>query len=547
MIATGFQRLGHWDDEPADPEADRFDQLDDMISTTSQVFLGLTLGCARCHDHKFEPLTARDYYSMAAVFDPLKRPQSGRTELTRPAGTPAELAALAVRDREIEKWNQQSAAARNAFREVFLASGQSQLSAEAVAAFRAAPNQRTEAQKKLVRDSTKQLEAELASAMPEELRRKLAENDCAIAALRAAAPDLPQGYFMEEPSPKPPVTRVLLRGNPSRPGEEVGPAVPAIAAKRPPQFPEAGPRTSRRRLGFAQWLASPENPLTARVLVNRVWQQHFGAGLVRTPSDFGLMGEPPTHPELLDWLAHWFVQDAQWSLKKLHRLILTSRTWRMSRTPNPDYAAADSENRLLSYIPYRRLEVEAIRDSILAVSGRLNPTMFGPPMFPTIPEQAIEANTDKQSIWKPSAESERSRRTVYAFIKRGLVVPMLEVLDLCDTVHSSAHRQVTTVAPQALTLFNGDFVNEQARHLAARLRREAGADASQQIKLAYRLALCRPPRATELNEMLAFLRQETEAARRETLNAPASPQPDESALVQLCRVVLNLNEFVYPD
>lgn len=547
MIATGFQRLGHWDDEPADPEADRFDQLDDIISTTSQVFLGLTLACARCHDHKFEPLTARDYYSMAAVFDPLKRPQNGRTELTRPAGTPAELAALAARDREIERWNQRSAAAREGFRETFLASGQSKLSAEALAAFRAAASQRSEAEKKLVRDATKQLDAELASAIPEELRRKLAENECVIAALRSATPDLPQGYFMEELSSKPPVTHVLLRGNPRRPGEEVGPAVPAIAARRQPQFPAPGPRTSLRRLAFAQWLASPENPLTARVLVNRVWQQHFGVGLVRTPSDFGLMGEPPTHPELLDWLTHWFVQDAQWSLKKLHRLVLTSRTWRMSRTPNPDYAAADSENRLLSFVPHRRLEVEAIRDSMLTVSGRLNPAMFGPPMFPIIPDQAIEANTDKQSIWKPSGESERSRRTVYAFIKRGLVVPMLEVLDLCDTVHSSARRQVTTVAPQALTLFNGDFVNEQARHLAARLQREAGADAKRQIELAYRLALCRPPRASELNEMLEFLRHETEAARRETAQQSPTLPPEELALAQLCRVLLNLNEFVYVD
>lgn len=547
MIATGLQRLGHWDDEPADPDADRFDQLDDIISTTSQVFLGLTLACARCHDHKFEPLTSRDYYSMAAIFSPLKRPQNGRTELTLPAGTRAELANLAARDREIEEWNRENAAAREAFREEFFASGRSNLSAETLDAFRIPINQRSDAQKKLVRDSTKPLDAEIASAMPEELRRKLAEIDRAIAALRTATPDLPQGYFMEEPQAKPSVTHVLMRGNPRRPGEEVGPAVPAIATKRQPQFPEPGPRTSCRRLGLAQWIASPENPLTPRVFVNRVWQHHFGAGLVRTPSDFGLMGEPPTHPELLDWLAHWFSHDAHWSLKKLHRLILTSRTWRMSRTPNPNYASADSENRSLTFVPYCRLEVEAIRDSMLAVSGRLNPVMFGPPMFPTIPDQAIEANTDKQSIWKASSENERSRRTVYAFIKRGLVVPMLEVLDLCDTVNSSARRQVTTVAPQALTLFNGDFVNEQSRHFAARLKREAGPDPRRQIELAYRLALCRRPRASELNEMLEFLQRETVAAGRDTIDQSPALSPEDRALIQICRVILNLNEFVYPD
>jgi hypothetical protein len=383
--------------------------------------------------------------------------------------------------------------------------------------------------------------------MTDDVRRKLADHRRAIDSLRAAIPDLPEGYFMHEPSPKPPATHVLLRGNPNRPGEEVSPAVPAVAVKLQPQFPAPDARTSRRRLGLAQWLAGADNPLTARVLVNRVWQQHFGTGLVRTPSDFGLMGEPPTHPELLDWLAHWFVHDAQWSLKKLHRLILTSRAWRMCRTPNPEDAKADPENRLLSFVPYRRLEVEAIRDSMLAVSGRLNPAMFGPPMFPFIPAQAIEANTDKQSVWKASDETERSRRTVYAFIKRGLVVPLLEVLDLCDTINSSARRQVTTVAPQALTLFTGEFVNEQARHLAARLRREAGKDAGKQIDLAWRLALCRSPREVEALAMREFLRRETEAARSEAANAGGEGSAEERALVQLCRVLLNLNEFVYAD
>ena len=547
LIATGFQRLGHWDDEPADPDTDRFDQLDDMVATTSQVFLGLTLGCARCHDHKFEPLSTRDYYSMVAVFRPLDRPRNGRTELTLPAGSPAELAALASRDREIERLNRAVDAVRAELLQTSFDSGRSQLPPEAITAFQTAPEKRSAEQKKLITSFTKQLNAELSEAMTQDVRRKLADHQRAIQSLRAATPDLPQAYFMHETAPNPPVTHVLRRGNPQRPGDPVSPAVPAIAARHQPQFPNPNARSSRRRLGLAQWLASADNPLTARVQVNRVWQQHFGAGLVRTPSDFGLMGEPPTHPELLDWLAHWFVHDARWSLKGLHRLILTSRTWRMSRAPDPDLLKADPESRLLHYVPYRRLEVEAIRDSMLAVSGRLNSAMFGPSMFPSIPAQALEANTDKQSVWKASDETERSRRTVYAFIKRGLVVPMLEVLDLCDTVSSSARRQVTTVAPQALTLFNGDFVNEQARHLAARLRREAGEAAGKQIELAWRLALCRPPRESETLAMQEFLRRETEAARREATDAGVEGSPEERALVQLCRVLLNLNEFMYVD
>jgi hypothetical protein len=490
MIATGFNRLGHWDDEPADPQADRFDQLDDIVSTTAQAFLGLTLGCARCHDHKFEPLSTRDYYSVVAVFNPLQRPQSGRTELTRPVGSPAQLAALTERDREIERLKQQTNTLA------------------------------------------------------------LAEIETAIQKLRDVAPDLPQAYFLHEPSPKPPVTRVLLRGSAARPGDEVSPAVPAVLVKQQPPFPPPGERTTQRRLGLARWLASADQPLTARLIVNRVWQHHFGYGLVRTPNDFGLMGDPPTHPELLDWLADWFVHDAHWSLKKLHRLIMTSSTYRMSHASNAKYAASDPDDRLLWRMPYRRLDVEVIRDSMLAVSGQLNPKMLGPSMRPRIPQAALEANTDKESIWKPSDDTEASRRTIYTFIKRGLVVPMLEVLDLGDTVSSCPQRQVTTVAPQALTLFNSDFVNEQARHFAARLWKEAGKESRNQIKLAWRLALCRPPTKAEIAAMLEFRQREAErrlagAAKENRARPPADAQ--RAALEQMCRVILNLNEFVYAE
>jgi hypothetical protein len=445
VIATGFLRLGHWDDEPADPLADRYDQLDDIVSTTGQAFLGLTIGCARCHDHKFEPLATRDYYSLVAVFNPLQRPAKGRKELTVP-----------VNGTEVYTWN--------------------------------------------------------------------------------------------EPSAKAPETHVLLRGSPTRFGDLVTPAVPAILVKQQPPFPKSatnaspsaialqgradgppsaatiggradGPpsaaaATTQRRLALAQWIASPQNPLTARVIVNRVWQQHFGQGLVTTANDFGLMGAAPSQPELLDWLSHWFMHDANWSLKKLHHLILTSHAWQMSKSSE-------------SLMHYRRLEVEAIRDSMLAVSGQLNPKRFGPAMKPGIPKAALEANTDKEKVWQPSDEREASRRSIYAFIKRGLVIPMLETLDLADTVSSCPQRQVTTVAPQALTLFNGDFVNQQSHHFATRLRHEAGPDPKQQITLAWKLALSRAPSPNELSAMLTFLQD----------------QP----LEQACRVILNLNEFVYPE
>ena len=410
-IATGFLRLGHWDDEPADKMTDRYDQLDDIVSTTGQAFLGLTIGCARCHDHKFEPLTSEDYYSLVSIFAPLERPTKGRTELT-----------TTFNNTDVYAWR--------------------------------------------------------------------------------------------EPSAKASPSHILLRGSPSRLGKEVQPAVPAILVKQQPTFPSPSETSTRRRLGLAQWIASDSNPLTPRVIVNRVWQQHFGEGLVTTANDFGLMGAPPSHPELLDWLADWFVHDAGWSLKQLHRLLLTSRAWQSVKSED-------------SVVRYRRLEVEAIRDSVLSVSGQLNPKRFGPAFRPTIPIAAIEANTDKNKVWTPSPEPDASRRSIYTFIKRGLVVPMFETLDLADTVSSCPKRQITTVAPQALTLFNGDFVNAQATHFAARLRREAGSDTKARVHLAWKLALCREPNASELSTMEAFLQVEP--------------------LEQLCRVILNLNEFVYPE
>jgi mono/diheme cytochrome c family protein len=571
LIATGFHRLGPWDDEPADQLQDRADQVDDMIRTTSQAFLGVTLGCARCHDHKFDPLTARDYYSLAAVFAPLKRTQSGRSDLDAPAGTRAELAALAQRAQRIAALTNEVAAVRLAFRAQFLASGKSALPAEVVAAFQTDARQQTPAQKELVKKFTPQLDEEVTKALPAATREKIGLAEAAIAELRRVTPDLPRGYFPAEPSPAAPKSFVLLRGSAHSPGPEVFPAVPVALTPKQPGFPAPDEFTTRRRLTLANWIASPDNPLTARVLVNRVWQHHFGEGLVRTPSDFGLIGSAPTHPELLDWLADWFVKEGGWSLKKLHRLILASATWQQASSAyalrfthyadvkrkdvmrNQTALAAhelDPENLLLSRFPCRRLEVEAIRDSMLAVSGRLNPRVGGPSMYPEVPKEALAGSSDPDKIWKPFDEADASRRTVYAFLKRSFVVPMLEVLDVCDTTQSSDKRAVTSIAPQALTLFNGEFVNRQARHFADRLKREAGANAEAQIQLAWRLALARAPKPDELTAMQRFLAEETASQLKEATAAGKNISADEAAhaaLTQMCRVVLNLNEFVYPD
>jgi hypothetical protein len=544
LIALGYFRLGPWDDEPADPAEDRYDQLDDMVSTTSQVFLGLTLGCARCHNHKFEPLSQLDYYRLTAVFNPLERFQNGRSDLDAPAGSPAELVALANRDRRIGELNRQISSVRDEFKPTWLNSGESQLSAEARAAFLAAPAVRTEDQKKLVEQAAKTLENEITAALPAGSKARIAVLNDEISQLRRETPDLVRAYYLHESSGIPPETHVLLRGKPGRPGITALPGFPTVLIAEQSVFPEPDGRTSRRRLTLARWLTDAKNPLTARVIVNRVWQFHFGEGLVRTSSDFGIMGDPPSHPELLDYLASELIRHG-WSLKWLHRQILSSATYRMSKEWRDDYGTKDPENRLWWRFPYRRLEVEAIRDAMLSASGQLNRGMFGPAMHPFIPQEALAGNSDPASIWPAYDEVSASRRTVYAFVKRSLVVPMLEVLDLCDTTKSSARRQITSVAPQALTLFNGRFVIEQAEHFANRLEHEAGPEAAKQIDRAWQLALSRLPNDIERRTMTAYLAAETS---RRTAESPATPEAARrQALVQLCRVIFNLNEFAYPD
>ena len=540
MVATGFHRLGPWDDEPADPITDRYDQLDDLVRTTSEAFLGLTLGCARCHNHKFEPLTAADYYSMAAIYAPLTRPRAGRTELLHPIGGREDLDAFEVRDRQIRAIEDEIRAIRHHARSEFLRSGQSGLPARVVTAFETTEQERDQVQVSIVAEFSYKVAALLEAALPADARRRIVGLEERICELYAETPTTDEAYILHEPRGEPPASFLLIRGSASNPGPEVEPATPAILSVKA-DFPEwhVDSRTSLRRMALARWIASPDNPLTARVIVNRVWQFHFGEGIVRTPSDFGLMGEAPTHPDLLDWLASWFIEN-RWSIKALHRLIMTSNAYRMSKKWSPDHAEADPANFLLWRVPYRRLEVEAIRDSMLAVSGHLNSQMFGPSMYPYVPRAALEGSSDPDTIWKEFDEEDASRRTIYALVKRSLIVPMLEVLDLCDTTKSSAMRKNTAVPTQALTLFNGEFVNRQARYFARRVANLAGPDTPSRIDVAFRLALARSPTPPERRALEAFLEAEEAEGR-------AGEGGRIDALVQLCRVIFNMSEFSYAD
>ena len=548
LIPTGFYRLGPWDSEPADAAQDRHDQLNDMIRATSQVFLGLTLGCARCHDHKFDALTMHDYYRMSAIFAPLERPRSGLEEFDAFVGSAKELSALAHRDRRLREWTQQQHAIRDSYREEYLRSGKSRLPTAVVEAFQTVAAKRDEEQRKLVAANQEKLNREIVDHLPSPRKSEFHKLQQATAQLRQQVPDLPRGYFFVETNEKPPQSFLLQRGRAATPGPVVLPGLPSVLVTEQPRF-EKLDRTSGRRLVLANWVASPGNPLTARVIVNRMWQYHFGAGIVRSPSDFGVMGDPPTHRQLLDWLAYWFVHDANWSLKRLHRLIVRSNTYRMSKSWTDASGQVDPENRLFWRFPYRRLQVEAIRDSILASSGELNRSMYGRAVKLDIPRVVVEGNSDLDAIWKPSSQQDQSRRTLYAFVKRTLIVPLLEVFDLCDTTRSTASRNITSVAPQALTLFNGDFVNHQARFLADRVIREVGSDPKSQIDRAFRHVLCRMPSDEERIAMVDFRFNAVHRNRQAVQDGEmlSAEEVSRRTLIQVCRVIYNLNEFVYPN
>ena len=459
VVATGFQRLGVFNDEPDDKIAAEFDALDDVLSTTGAAFLGLTIGCARCHDHKFDPIPQADYYSLLAFFRGVRPYESARSSFDSPGFAP--LAA----PRDVREWLVE----RNA--------------------------------------KAKPLRDQLAATKDDAEKKRLTQE------IKKIGDDAPFEWTLavRERGPIPPPTHLLVRGNSSTPGAEVAPAFLRILSSEKPSLstPGADALSSGRRLALAEWIASPQNPLTARVMVNRVWQHHFGNGLVKTTTDFGRAGTPPTHPELLDWLAAEFIASG-WSVKKLHKLILLSQAYRQSsRAENERALAADAANHLLWRQNLRRLEAEAVRDTVLSVAGTLNPQMGGRGFFPHLGGEVLAGQSRPGLDWELSDDAEKSRRSVYAYVRRTMAIPLLESLDYSNTTSPLAERGTTTVAPQALMLLNDDFMQRQAAAFAERLVREAGGDPARQIQRAYQLAVNREPAPRESEIARAHLQRQT--------------------------------------
>ncbi|MCW3100375.1 MAG: hypothetical protein JWL77_5993 [Chthonomonadaceae bacterium] len=492
LVATGYLAVGPQDIVMQNAK-NRADELDDLVSTTGAAFLGLTTGCARCHDHKYDPIKQTDYYRLQAIF-----------------------AATERRDVDIPNPEQRKKYDDMTARITPL---QQQIDALRAAAVK------TLAAKGVAKPTDPQIVGALSETDHKQwdvLKEQVRE-------LTAQRGDLPKAQIVTDQGKTFPASHVMIRGVADKLGDEVKPgficALPGGDAEVGTS--DATDKTTGRRRALAEWLVSRSNPLTARVFLNRVWRQHFGRGIVNTTSNFGVSGELPSHPELLDWLTVTFMENG-WHLKPVQRMILLSNSYQQDSVIRDAAAKADPQNRLLWRMPVKRLEGEAVRDSILSVSGALNSEMGGPPVYPPV-DPSLRADTFQGPNWKDGEDGPSTwRRSVYVKVKRSLLLPELEVFDCPEITYTVAARNISTTPLQALTLQNAPFILHQSELFAARVAREAGADPGRQVDRAYALALCRPPTIREKTLSLAYLQK----------RGPGGLQ-------DFCHALFNLNEFVY--
>ena len=669
IIATGFYGLNVWDDEPADRKLHKYDVLDGILATTCQSILAMQVNCARCHNHKRDPILQKDYYSMLAFIqdvrensgmlprdintpeqereyqklldvkrlreeellaeikqietsarekstpkpgaksdvgnplgsadDPLpdarKAPQKWLYTITRPNNdewtminynvegwkeglsgfgrgspntqprtkwasediwlrkfvelkeVPANLKLSLYYDNDCEIYfNGKLAAKFTGFVQNY---EQHMLSAEALKLLERGSNliavhchQFSGGQYidvgLVVNDSTSPSADELDANLPKAQLLHLKSLKKTLDESRRQKPDAGGMKVMAVSEAGRAPTQIFIRGNPNLEGDLVTPAFPTILGDKAPEIPKPAPeaKTAGKRKILAEWLASKDNRLTARAMANRLWQYHFGRGICRSSNDFGQLGDLPTHPELLDWLATEFVARG-WSLKQMHKLIMTSSAYRMSSEDNAAGLAKDANNNLFWRFDMRRLSAEEVRDSILAINGTLNEKMFGPSVFTEIPMEVLATASQPKNAWGHSAPEERTRRSVYVHVKRSMNEPILNTFDQADTDSSCPVRFTTTVPTQSLTSLNSKFFNDQAAILAQRLLKEAGPDSAAQVKLGLRLTMGREPSAKEIERGL-------NAIKRFIDQDKLTP---EKALSNFCLIAINLNEFIYLD
>ncbi len=569
LIATGFGRGGPREmvSGNIDPRVKRQSELTEITGTVGSVFLGLTIGCARCHDHKFDPLPTTDYYGLQAFFAGSKLvevPIASREEVDAfdeaNKAAQAKIAPLDRRKTEIEA----------PYRRALKGRKEAKLTPAERGLLAIPAGERTPAQKRLVEGIATTLKVsweEVAEAVskdpgPHAERERIRRE---IAAIEATIPRPPaHAQALIDEKPEAPDTFVLRRGEIQNLGPKVEPGPPGIclrASAFDPREIRPTATTTGRRLALARWLTRADNPLTARVMVNRIWQDHFGVGIVATPSDFGVRGEPPSHPELLDWLATELVAQG-WKLKPLHRLMVTSAAYRQSSSTTTDVAkeqeGEDPENTFLWRMNRRRLDAEGLRDAMLFASGEINLKPGGPGVLVPIEkeiEDLIFTEAEVVDLWPETADPrEQVRRSLYLFRKRNVRYAMLDAFDAPDNQFPCPRRTASTHALQALVLLNSDFAAGRAKALAGRVFREAR-DESERIGLIYKIALGREPRSAEIDRARAFLSSQAELIRGRVERRQAIARPTfvvegtdpalGAAWVDFARAMLNRNEFLY--
>ncbi len=555
-IATAFNRNFPDESNAANLRQRRQEILHDITDTVGSTFLGLTYGCAKCHDHKFDPILQKDYYRLQAFFANTAEDDNvillGKEELKQ-------------YERQLTEWEDATQDIRARIEELFRPDKEKGWAHQVL---RRTPETREMLarpvddqdayQRQIYRKHRWEMgfiyrESRMAKGLKDENKEEYAKLRAELDNFEHLHPgEPPKATAVRDIGREAPPTRILGIGNYDAPGEEVAPGFLSILDPKLatiPALPEL--ESTGRRTALANWLADPNNPLTPRVMVNRIWHYHFGRGIVATPSDFGLMGESPTHPELLDWLSDEFIKSG-WSIKHMHRLIMNSATYQQTSTYRADADKADSLNRLFWRFPPQRLEAEVIRDASLSVAGMLDTTMGGPSVYPPLPD----GMPTPRGGWEISEHLAGSgRRSVYIFVRRNARYPMLQAFDMPDTHESCSRRTVTTTAPQALSMLNNNQAIRWAQGFAGHVFERNGSDLGASVHDAYELAFSRVPDGWEKDKALTFIDEQTQlvAERHEDGGVIALPTfvPEDvgadraAALVDFCHTLLNANEFVY--
>ena len=581
LTATGFLRMSPDGTAAATKEEQKIARnavVAETLKVVSSSLLGLTVGCAQCHDHRHDPIPQTDYYRMRAIFEPAFdlekwRPPAARLVSLQPDDERAKAADIEKEAKAIEA----DRAKREAeyIEKVLtweLEKRPEEIRATLREAYRTEAKKRTPGQIALLKahPTIQSLSAGSLYLYDRDYKTKHADDlkkftdEAAAVRKRKPVEQFIPALVEIGGAPKLPPTQLFHRGDPEQPKQTVAPGeLVILASLRPTDIPEKAPAlpTSGRRLALAQSLTDRTHPLTTRVLVNRVWHHHFGRGIVGSLGDFGHLGERPTHPELLDWLASEFVARG-WSLKQLHRLILTSSAYRQSSAHTPEKDRLDPDNRLLGRMNSRRLEAETIRDAMLVVSGKFNPKMFGAPVPVMIDEdgQIILGVDTNDTAGRPSGkfvplEGEEFRRSLYVQMRRSRPLGMLETFDLPRMEPNCEIRNASTVAPQSLAMMNSEFTLAQSKFFAERVACESSGEAEARVKRAWLLAYGSEPPAAALKDSVEFLARQTAHFQAHPVKvAPvgkgkeAPPaDPPMQALATFCQALLNSNQFLYAD